>query len=102
VEKGQFDGQKDMSDKPFTSEDIRFTQSKDGKTLYAIVLEIPQDGKVTIKSLAAKSPHWPGKIGSMRLVGGGKLKFTRDEVSLRVMLPKSLDRKIAFALEIRS
>ena len=37
AEKGQFDGQKDVSDKPFTPEAIRFTQSKDGKTLYAIV-----------------------------------------------------------------
>ena len=55
AEKGQFDGQRDVSNKPFTAEDIRFTQSKDGKTLYAIVLEIPTDGKVTIKSLGISS-----------------------------------------------
>ena len=101
-EKGQFDGQKDVSNTPFTPEDIRFTQSKDGKKLYAIVLEIPKDGKVIVKSLASNSSHWPGKIGSVRLVGGGKVKFTRDETGLRVMLPEKFDRKIAFALEIRS
>jgi alpha-L-fucosidase len=102
AEKGQFDGQRDVSDKPFTAEDIRFTQSKDGKTLYAIVLEIPKDGQVTIKSLAANSPNWPGKIGSVRLVGGGKLKFTRDEAGLHVSLPEKFDGQTAFALKIKS
>jgi alpha-L-fucosidase len=102
AERGQFDGQKDVSDKPFTSEDIRFTQSKDGQTLYAIVLEIPKEGKVTVKSLASGSQQWPGKIGSVRLVGGGKLKFTRDETGLQVSLPEKFDRKIALALKVRS
>jgi alpha-L-fucosidase len=101
-ERGQFDGQRDVSNKPFTPDDIRFTQSKDGKTLYAIVLELPKDGKATVKSLAANSPHWPGKIGSVRLVGGDKLKFTRDESGLHVLLPEKFGGKIAFALKIRS
>jgi hypothetical protein len=45
VEKGHFDGQADVAKKPFTAEDIRFTQSKDGKMLYAVVLEIPNNAK---------------------------------------------------------
>jgi len=102
AEKGQFDGQTDVSKKPFTADDIRFTQSKDGKTLYAIVLEIPNDGNVTIKSLAANSKYWPAKIGSVRLVGGGKVKFTRDENGLHVALPEKFDGKTAFALKIKS
>ena len=101
-EKGHFGGQSDVQKKPFTAEDIRFTQSKDGKTIYAIVLEIPKDGQVTVKSLATGSANWPGDIGSVRLVGGGKLKFTRDEVGLHVSLPEKFDGKIAFALKIRS
>lgn len=95
-------GMNEGKGKPFMAEDIRFTQSKDGKKLYAIVLEIPKDGKVTVKSLASNSSHWPGKISSVRLIGGGKLKFTREEDGLRVLLPEKFDRKIAFALEIRS
>ena len=102
TEKGQFDGQRDVASKPFTHEDIRFTQSKDGKTLYAIVLELPKDGKVTVKSLASGSQQWPGKIGSVRLVGGGRLKFTRDANGLHVSLPEKFDGKIAFALRVRS
>jgi alpha-L-fucosidase len=102
AEKGQFDGQRDVQNKPFTAEDIRFTQSKDGKTVYAIVLEIPKDGKVTIKSLAANSENWPDKIGSVRLVGGGRLKFVRDETGLHVSLPEKFDGQTALALKIRS
>ena len=103
AEKGQFDGQRDVQKAPFTPEDIRFTQSKDGKTLYAIVLAPPADGKVTIKSLASGSPDWPGKIGSVRQLGvWGKLKFTRDENGLHVTLPKKQPGQIAFALKIQS
>ncbi len=104
-EKGHFGGQADVQKKPFTAEDIRFTQSKDGKTLYAIVLEIPKDGTVTVKSLANNSANWPGKISSVRLVGGGwwsGLKFTRDETGLHVSLPKNFRGKTALALKIKS
>jgi alpha-L-fucosidase len=101
-EKGQFDGQADVQKKPFTAEDIRFTQAKDGKTLYAIVLALPPDGKVTIKSLASNSPDWAGKIGSVRMLGvSGKLKFTRDESGLHVTLPEKHPDEIAGALKIR-
>jgi len=102
AEKGQFDGQKEVSDQPLTAADIRFTQSKDGQTVYAIVLELPKDGAVTVKSLAAGSAQWPGKISRIWLVGGGKLKFTRDEKGLHVSLPEKFDGRIALALKIRS
>ena len=91
-----------VASKPYTPEDIRFTQSKDGKTLYAIVLAPPTNGQVTVKSLASNSPQWAGKVGSVRLVGGGKLKFTRDENGLHVTLPGKLPSQIAFALKIQS
>ncbi len=101
AEKGEFDGQKDVSDKPFTAEDIRFTRSKDGKTLYAIVLDIPENGEVTVKSLATDSQQHPGKIRSVHLLGSGKLKHTRDADGLHVSLPSNYDGKIALALKIR-
>jgi alpha-L-fucosidase len=103
AEKGQFDGQRDVQKKPFTAEDIRFTQSKDGRTLYAIVLEFPTNGLVTLQSLASHSTYWPGRIGSVRLLGtSGKLKFTRDESGLHVALPEKPAGSIAFALKIRA
>ena len=101
AEKGQFDGQSDVQKRPFTAEDIRFTQSKNGRTLYALVLEIPADGRVTVTSLAANSANWPGTINRVRLVGGGKLKFARDAGGLHVILPEKFSGKTAFALKIQ-
>jgi alpha-L-fucosidase len=107
-EKGRFDGQSDTHKKPFTPADIRFTQSKDGKALFAIVLAIPADGKVTVKSLASGSQYWPGEIGCVKLVRGDRwlgnqtLKFTRDENGLHVSLPKNFSGQTAFALKIKS
>ena len=96
-------GRQPWSSKPYTPQDIRFTQSKDGKTLYAIVLAIPADGKITIKSLAGNSPNWTGNIGSVQLLGvDGELKFTRDENGLHVTLPEKLPSQFAFALKIQS
>ena len=91
AEKGPFGGQTDVQKAPFTAEDIRFTESRSGKKLYAIVLANPTDGKVTVKSLAANSAEWAGRIGSVRMLGvEGKLKFDRDENGLHVNLPKAL------------
>jgi alpha-L-fucosidase len=103
VEKGRFGGLTDVQKKPFTAEDIRFTQSKDGKKLYAIVLALPTDGKVTIQSLASNSPNWPGTIGSVHQLGKfWRLKFTRDENGLHITLPAKQPSQIAFALKIQS
>jgi alpha-L-fucosidase len=102
TEKGRFGGQSDVQKTAFTAADIRFTQSKNGRTLYAIVLEIPADGKVTIKALADDSPYWPAKIRSVRMLGmSGKLKFTHDVSGLHVTLPEKYAATTALALKIQ-
>ena len=50
-------------DDVYTGQDIRFTQSKDGKTLYAFTLAPPTDNEIVIKSLATRKykrglPSW--------------------------------------------
>ena len=49
---------------PLTWKDVRFTQSKDGKYLYAIVCGIPQ-GEISIAALAPVAD----KIASVELLG---------------------------------
>ena len=99
--KGQFDGQRDADTKSFTPEDIRFTQSEDGKALYAMVLAFPEDGKINIKSLAEGSALWQYSIGSVKMLGArGKLKFARDAAGLQVKLPEAKPFAIAFVLKI--
>ena len=74
----------------FTSRDLRFTRSKDGKTLYAIGLGWPAEGSITIRSLAMLSDLVHGEIGEVRLLGTpGTLTTARDEDGLKVTLPKT-------------
>jgi alpha-L-fucosidase len=54
--------------KPFTAEDMRFTTSKDGRTLYAIVLGWP-DTTATIKSLGTKAGLLKRPIARVDLLG---------------------------------
>ena len=56
--------------KPFTAEDIRYTTSKDGKTLYAIVMGWPES-PVYLKSLGADAPFLKRKIITIELLGSG-------------------------------
>jgi alpha-L-fucosidase len=100
-EKGQFDGERDTHNHPFTAADIRFTQSKDGRALYAIVLAFPTDGMILIRSLAENSDNWPDRIGSVRRLGGtGQLNFSRDHSGLRLKLPAGPPGAMALALKI--
>ena len=85
----------------FTAEDIRFTQSKDGRTVYAILLGWPEGtGEVTIRSMA--EGRAVQGIRSVSLLGRrGRLKWTRDTASLKVTLPAQAQCDHAVALRIQ-
>ncbi len=103
-EKGHFGGLKDVSSKPFTAEDIRFTVSKDGKTIHAIALGWPAGGKLLIKSLAKNSPNEPSEISGVKLLGSDKeLAFNRDETGLSITVPdqKPCDYAYVFDVAVR-
>jgi len=85
---------------PYTPRDVRFTRSKDGKTLYAIALGWPGDGAtLTIKALAeGKSPR---RIGSIKLLGhDAEITFKRTAEGLTITLPETAPCKHAVALKI--
>ena len=84
VPEGQFT---DGDDKAFTPEDIRFTVK--GSHLYATVLKYPEDGCVTVKSLAernaASKPHFHGIIKDVTALGfGEEVAWERDEEGLKI------------------
>jgi alpha-L-fucosidase len=87
-----------------TAADIRFTTksgTEGGDVLYAIAMGRPAGGKITIKALAAKSPHYPGVIGNVTLLGSSaKLIVTRDGNGLAVTIPDSDASNFATALKI--
>jgi alpha-L-fucosidase len=84
VARGRFGGAADV--RPYTAEDIRFTAK--GDVIYAFALGWPESRRLVIKSLAAKSAHYPGEIGRVELLGGGPLEFSRDENGTTIRLPE--------------
>lgn len=82
------------------SNEVRFTQSKDGKTLYAIALAWPNDHRIVIKSLADNNELYPDNIKQITLLGYGKVKFERTADDLIVMLPEQKLNNIMPALKI--
>jgi alpha-L-fucosidase len=70
------------------AQDIRFTRSKDNKTIYAIALGWPAEALV-IKSLGTGAVTNPGKIEHVQLIGTDeKLSWKQLPEGLRVEMPK--------------
>lgn len=85
--------------KPFGAEDIRFTLK--GDLLYCIVLGWPENGQVTVKSLATGNRHYTGKIKGVTMLGNNQsLGFEQDSTGLIVRLPENKPNDIAFTLKI--
>lgn len=90
----------------FGADDVRFTQSKDGTTLYAFFLGWPKDGKVNIRSLRTGEDNKPAlldkNIESLSLLGArGKIQWLRDAGGLHVTLPATKPCENAFALKMK-
>ena len=84
---------------PFTGNDFRFTTK--GEVLYAIALGLPPGGKAVIKSLAANSKYYPGKIGYVKLTGTEQLlQFERNADGLVINLPGNLKEQVAYSFKI--
>lgn len=85
--------------RPYTAEDFRFVQ-KAGK-VYAFALAWPDTGRFSIKSLAAGSPHAPGQVERVAIVGTQvALAYTRDGEGLHVTLPERRTGDYVYTLEI--
>ena len=70
----------------YSAKDIRFTTK--GKTLYAIALGWPEEGRFVIRSLAKTDDPGQNQIQRVELLGHpGELKFTQTTDGLSVELP---------------
>src|SRR5207253_1037064 len=86
--------------RPYTSEDIRFTTK--GDLLYAFALAWPADGRLSIKSLARGSAHYPKEIGRVELLAEKPraVEFTRDANALAVTLPGARPSEFVATLKL--
>lgn len=86
--------------KPFTAADVRFTQTQDCKTLYAIVLGAPTNG-VSITSLGKSAKLLDTKISKIQLLGSKeKIKWQQTDGALIIKVPKKIDGDIAIVFKI--
>ncbi|MCD6355052.1 MAG: alpha-L-fucosidase [Prolixibacteraceae bacterium] len=82
--------------------EYRFTRSKDGKTVYAIMMVWPENGKAIIKTLAKNSDYLDKKIKSVELLGSDqKLEWKRTEQGLEIILPDVQPCNFAYSFKIR-
>ncbi len=89
----------DVKRSAFTARDIRFTTK--GNTLYALVLGLPEDGDVTVKSLSLESALYPFDIQHIQLLGvQEQVIWSRDANGLKVKLPLTKPGDPALVLKI--
>ena len=89
----------DTKRRTFTSQDIRFTIK--GSALYAIVLAWPENGEVTVQSLASHLRLYPRQIGNVQLLGTkDAVKWSRVKSGLKVKLPEQRPCESACVLKI--
>ena len=89
----------DIKRASFTARDIRFTRK--GKTLYAIVLGWPANGKLSTETLAEGGKHAPEKIRSIELIGNpASLSWKRDRKRLTIRLPLERPCRHAYVFKV--
>ncbi|MBB5349946.1 alpha-L-fucosidase [Haloferula luteola] len=72
--------------KPFTAEDVRYTQSKDSKTLYVIVMGVPQQA---LRLTHLGKDAGPETVRSITLLGAkGSVKYQQDSDALVIEPPR--------------
>jgi alpha-L-fucosidase len=86
----------------YTSEDIRFTTSHDGKTLYAIALGWPPSDSLLIHTLFRANPYLAVPVCSVKLLSStADIPFTQRPDGLHLVMPSSRPSgDIAFVFRI--
>lgn len=100
IEEGQF---ADNEQKPYNSEDIRFTVK--GNSIYAICLNMKDKSCITVKSLgkqdASKKPNFHGIIKNVSRPDGKECKWERSEDGLKIVTIRANDEKpVVFKIEV--
>ncbi|HET6382826.1 MAG TPA: alpha-L-fucosidase C-terminal domain-containing protein, partial [Armatimonadota bacterium] len=88
------------STRALDARDVRFTRSKAGDVVYAIVLGWP-DGDFILQNLGTAAPTKPGKVQHVEMLGSNdKLTWNQAAESLTVKKPAIKPRDFACALKV--
>lgn len=81
----------DLKFKGFCSEDVRFTQSKDGKALYVFCLDRPPSGRISVKSLGTDAGLLDRAPIRVTMPGSdAAIQWSRDAGALTFVFPDKL------------
>ena len=99
-DKGRFGGLKDVSDRPYTSADFRFTTSKDGATLYAFQFA-PPTGESRIVSLGTDAKFATKPVTKVEILGSDeKLVWKQEAGALVIQKPAKIPDPAAIGYKI--
>ncbi len=98
-EAGGHGGVKDVPSRGYSAQDFRFTTR--GGVVYAIALGWPQDGKLTVRTLAKGAAHGTAAIRDVALLGAKeKMAWEQTAGGLVVTLPAAKPCHHAYVLKI--
>ncbi len=99
----RFGGEADVRSTPYTAEDLRFTQSKDGHVLYVIDLSAPANHEIFVSSLSSASGNSDlvHRLNRVTLLGHrSALKYTVENGGVRVQLPDDVPAATVVSLRL--
>ncbi|MDQ8201409.1 alpha-L-fucosidase [Pelagicoccus sp. SDUM812003] len=86
----------------YTEKDIRFTRSKDGDTLYLIVLDRPSGERLSSVMLATINPFLDREIERVELIGtDAEIGWERSATGLRLDFPRDANGKYAWCYKLK-
>ncbi len=95
---GGFNDHKKFLNLRYTTKDIRFTRSKDSKTIYAIVMGIPEPNeKIIIKALKEQNIN----IASIEAFAGDKIDWKTTDEAVEITIPNPTG-DYAYAFKIKT
>lgn len=98
AQKEQFN-ERTVDSPPYGSDEVRFTVNNNN--LYIFVLN-PQQGAIELPALGLESENHPGRIKSIRLLGGkGKINFKQSDEKLEFTVPKDRPNKYTSVFEVK-
>jgi alpha-L-fucosidase len=84
------------------AKDVRFTQSKDGRAVYAILLGLPA-GETTIQTLGLSNANSAGKIAKVEVLGSQRApEWKQSESGLTVKLPQDIAGVPEFGVALKA
>jgi alpha-L-fucosidase len=94
---GGFQDHEEFLNLRYSAADVRYTRSKDGSTVYAILLGSPEPGTTSTLEAFASA----GDVAEVTLLDGAEVEWSQDEKGLTVSAPAARVDTAALAYRIR-